>query len=125
MHNPYEDEARERWGNTDAFKQSAARTARYTDQDWAEVNAEAESVADCYADVFRSGAEPTSPEAMDAAEAHRLHIHDRFYALTREMHVNLGEMYVADARFTEYYDRREPGLAAFVRDAIKANAARV
>lgn len=122
MHDQYQDEARERWGHTDAYTQSSARTARYTEQDWAEVQAEAEALADRYAEVFRSGAEATAPEAIEAAEAHRRHIHERFYDLTPEMHVSLGEMYVADARFTQYYDRREPGLAQFVRDAIKANA---
>ena len=40
------------------------------------------------------------------------------------MHVGLGEMYVADPRFTETYERYGRGLAQFMRDAIKANAAR-
>lgn len=124
MHNPYEEEARERWGDTDAWSQSAQRTSRYTDAEWAEVQAEADEVNRLYAEALRSGAGADSPAAMDAAEAHRRHIHTRFYELTAEMHLNLGEMYVADPRFTEYYERIEPGLAAFVRDAIRANAGR-
>lgn len=125
MHDPYEDEARERWGDTPAYQQSAARTARYTEQDWADVKAEGEAAAQRYAEVFRAGLPADSTEAMDAAEAHRLHIHERFYDLTPEVHVSLGEMYVADSRFTEYYERLAPGLAVFVRDAILANAERV
>ena len=27
-------------------------------------------------------------------------------------------MYVDDARFTSYYDKEQPGLAAFLRDAV-------
>lgn len=39
------------------------------------------------------------------------------------MHVGLTRMYVDDPRFTDHYDRLEPGLAAYVRDAAAANAA--
>jgi hypothetical protein len=40
------------------------------------------------------------------------------------MHVHLGEMYVADARFTAYYDTHREGLAAWFCEAIRANANR-
>ncbi len=33
-------------------------------------------------------------------------------------------MYVADPRFTDYFEKRGEGLAAFFQDAILANAAR-
>jgi hypothetical protein len=71
---------------------------------------------------LRTGAAPDSRRAAALAEEHRLHIERWFYACTREMHVNLGEMYAADSRFSAYWDGFEPGLAAFVRDAIIANA---
>ena len=38
------------------------------------------------------------------------------------MHRALGDMYVADPRFAANYEKVEPGLAAYVRDAIVANA---
>ena len=38
------------------------------------------------------------------------------------MQVNLGDMYVADPRFTATYDRYQPGLARFLRDAIRIRA---
>jgi MerR family transcriptional regulator, thiopeptide resistance regulator len=61
---------------------------------------------------------------MDTAEAARLHIHRRFYDLSPQMHRHLGDMYVADPRFTAHYDEQAPGLARYVRDAIHANADR-
>ena len=61
---------------------------------------------------------------MDAAEQHRLHIHDRFYDLDHAFHRGLADMYVADPRFTKTYEDLAPGLAAYVRDAIHANADR-
>ena len=38
------------------------------------------------------------------------------------MQLNLGEMYVADPRFAATYDRVRPGLAVFLRDAIRIRA---
>ncbi len=40
------------------------------------------------------------------------------------IHVGLGEMYAADPRFAAHYDKRKPGLAQFLCEAIRANAAR-
>ena len=57
-------------------------------------------------------------------EEHRQMISHRFYPCSLEMHVGLGEMYVADDRFAENYDKLRPGLAQYVLSAIKANAAR-
>jgi DNA-binding transcriptional MerR regulator len=120
----YQQEAQERWGDTDAWKQSASRTSRYSMADWAEVKAEMEALNAAFVAALRSGQSATSQTAMDAAEAHRRHIHDRFYDLSHDMHRGLADMYVADPRFTKTYEDLAPGLAAYVRDAIHANADR-
>lgn len=120
----YEAEAQERWGDTDAWKQSAARTASYTKADWEAVKAEADAVNDAFVAALQSGAPASSEAAMDAAEAHRRHIHDRFYDVSPDFHRGLADMYVADPRFTKTYDDLAPGLAQYVRDAIHANADR-
>lgn len=55
----YADEARQRWGSTDAYKQSAKRTASYSKEDWARVNAEAEQIYDGFA--AQMGNDPACP----------------------------------------------------------------
>ncbi|MHA3837147.1 MerR family transcriptional regulator [Terrabacter sp. AAH1] len=120
----YQQEAQERWGESDAWKQSAARTKRYTKADWAEVKAEMEAVNSAFVRALQSGEPATGEAAMDAAEQHRRHIHDRFYDLDHTFHRGLADMYVADPRFTKTYEDIAPGLAAYVRDAIHANADR-
>lgn len=120
----YRAEAEERWGDTDAWKQSAARTKRYTQADWAEVKAEADAVNAAFVAALTSGAAHDSDEAMAAAEAHRAQIEHWFYDLDHTFHRNLADMYVADPRFTKTYEDIAPGLAQFVRDAIHANADR-
>jgi hypothetical protein len=120
----HEDEARERWGDTDAYRESARRTRRYTKQDWLKIKAEGGANVEAFAAALDAGKPPSDPSVMALAEQHRLHIDRWFYPCPRAMHRGLGEMYVADPRFAEVYERVRPGLAAYLRDAIAANAAR-
>ncbi|MCB0951015.1 MAG: TipAS antibiotic-recognition domain-containing protein, partial [Mycobacterium sp.] len=67
-----------------------------------------------------------SEEAMNAAEQHRLHVNRWFYDCPPAFHRNLGDMYVSDPRYVATYDESFglPGLAAYCRAAIHANADR-
>ncbi|MDR2279916.1 MAG: MerR family transcriptional regulator [Gordonia sp. (in: high G+C Gram-positive bacteria)] len=118
----YQAEAEERWGQTDAWAQSAARTSTYTKADWAEVKAEQDAVNAEFVDAMKSGEPADGERARAAAERARLQINDRFYDCDHEFHRCLGEMYVADERFAATYNALEPGLAQYVRDAIVANS---
>lgn len=122
---PFEhaDEARERWGQTDAFRQSSERTSSYGRQDWAAAQAEAEQVVDAFVSCLAAGEPADGPEARAVAEAHRAQITRWYYDCGYDLHVGLAQMYVADPRFTGYYDKRAAGLAQYVHDAILANAA--
>jgi DNA-binding transcriptional MerR regulator len=120
----YEGEVQERWGESEAYRESMRRTKRYTKDDWARFKAENERWGEAIVRLMQSGAKPESREAMDLAEEHRLSIDRWFYPCDYEMHVGLGEMYLADPRFTATYEKMAPGLTAFVTAAIKANAAR-
>jgi DNA-binding transcriptional MerR regulator len=120
----YEDEVGERWGDTDAYKESARRTRRYTKKDWKRIQDEGTANLAAMAALFDQGVEPSDSRAMDVAEEARLAIDRNFYACSREMHVGLGEMYVADPRFAAYYDSQREGLARWFYAAIRANASR-
>jgi MerR family transcriptional regulator, thiopeptide resistance regulator len=120
----YAEEAEQRWGETEAWKQSQSRTSKYTKADWAEVKAEMDATNAAFVLAMADGEPATSKRAMDAAEQHRLHIHRRFYDLTHEFHRGLGDMYLADPRFTKTYEDIRPGMAQYIRDAIHANADR-
>lgn len=120
----YAEEAEERWGETDAYKQSQRRTSRYGKQDWLRVKVEAADIERRLTEAMTAGAVPDSAAVMDLAEEHRAHIARWFYDCDHAMHRGLGEMYVADARFAKHYDDVAPGLAQFVSAAVVANAAR-
>jgi DNA-binding transcriptional MerR regulator len=120
----YEDEVGQRWGNTDAYRQSQRRAASYTKEDWKRLSEEFDALHRRLADLMAAGIPADSEEAMDAAEQHRQFITGSYYDCSHEMHTSLGEMYVADPRFTATYEKIRAGLAGYLRDAIVANAAR-
>jgi hypothetical protein len=115
-------EARERWGDTEAWKESERRTKSYTASQWAEIKAEAERIEAAWASLLESGASPHDPGALAVAERARVHIDRWFYPCSARMHVALAEMYEADPRFKAHYESRREGLAAFVAASIRANA---
>jgi MerR family transcriptional regulator, thiopeptide resistance regulator len=120
----HEDEARERWGATDAYRESARRTRGYTKDDWRRYKSESDAIVEDLAALMDEDVPPEDARAMDAAERHRLQIDRWFYPCSREMHVELGRMYVDDPRFAANYDKVRTGLAQYLCDAIAANAAR-
>ena len=123
-HEQYEEEARERWGDSNAYKESMRRTRRYSKDDWTRIKAEGEEVMARLAALLEEGALSVSRAARELAEEHRHHIDRWFYPCSHAMHAGLADMYVADPRFTDYFEKRGEGLASFFREAILANAAR-
>lgn len=120
----YEEEAKERWGDTDAYKESTRRTKSYGPEDWKALKAENDEIMSELAKLVAAGGKPTDVAAMDLAERHRLHIDRWFYPCAYAMQRGLGQMYVADERFTKNIDKFGEGVAAFLSAAIEANADR-
>ena len=120
----YEAEAKERWGETDAYKESARRTSQYTKADWERYKAEVQAIMSEAASLLRAGAAADADAAMAVAERHRLSIDRWFYPCAPKMHAALADMYEADARFAENIDAHAPGLTVWLSAAIRANARR-
>lgn len=119
----YAAEAEERWGGTEAWRQSQQRTAQMTKQDWIEFKAENDALLAALAAAKRDGVEPGSAAADELAARHRASI-ERFYDCTDDMHRGLGDLYVEDERYGSFYNDAEPGLAQWVRDIIVASIER-
>src|SRR6476659_5886724 len=117
----YAAEAGQRWGETDSWKQSLQRVSQFSRQDWIAIKAEGEALLEALAQAKRGGVKPGSAEANELAARHRSSI-ERSYDCDDEIHRNLVEMYLADERFTRYYDV-EPGLAQCVHDIVVASYA--
>ncbi len=112
----YQDEVKQRWGNTDAYKQSMARVGKMTKAQMDKFKEDGKKFTQKLADAMDKDIQ--SKEVQDLIVEHYKGI-QFFYDCPLDMYRNLGKMYVDDARFTAYYDTFRPGLAVFVRDAIE------
>lgn len=63
----------------------------------------------------------TSETAQKAIECHRKWLTQYWPTYSKEAHRGLADMYIADERFTAYYDKHQKGMTQFLHDAIYAN----
>jgi len=115
----FENEVHERWGNTDAYRQSTSRTSKYSKEDFEAAEVDQEAATELFVYAFGNSLPIDSPKTQEAVRAHRDAITKWFYDCSVEMQKNLALMYIEDPRFKEYYDGRVRGLAQYVHDAIK------
>ncbi len=115
----YEDEAKQQWGGTDAYKESQTKTAGYSKDKWNDILAGMNGVFAEFAECKKCG------ESSDIDTAQRLvkklqdYITANFYHCTNEILAGLGQMYVCDERFKNNIDSHGEGTAEFVSEAIK------
>jgi hypothetical protein len=117
VHN-YEEEVKERWGDTDAYRQSQSKTSKYSKDDFEAAKVDQEAATELFVYAFGNSLPIDSHKAQEAVKAHREAITKWFYDCSVEMQKNLALMYIEDPRFKEYYDGRVRGLAQYVHDAI-------
>jgi DNA-binding transcriptional MerR regulator len=113
-------EAEERWGGTNAYRESVTRTAAYTKGDWTTIRREADAINAGFLELMARGEHADGEVAAALVDRHRAHISKWFYDCTPEIHRGLGEMYLADPRFRENIDKAGERLAAFQSAAIAA-----
>ena len=118
----YAKEAKAKWGDTAAYKESAEKTADYSEDKWNKVNSTMDKIIAEFADCKRKGIASESNEAQTLAKKWQDFITENYYTCTKEILAGLGEMYVADERFRTNIDRHGDGTAQFMSDAIKAYA---
>lgn len=111
----YQDEVKQRWGNTEAYKQSMARVSKMTKKEMEKLKEDGKKHMQALADSMDKGITHPDVQALIAKSHEGVNF---FYNCSLEMFRNLGNMYVEDPRFTATYDKYRPGLAVFVRDAI-------
>ncbi len=116
----FESEVHQRWGDTDAYRQSKAKTSKYSKDDFEAAKVDQEAATELFVYAFGNSLPIDSPKAQEAVKAHRDAITKWFYDCSVEMQKNLALMYIEDPRFKEYYDGRVRGLAQYVHDAIQA-----
>ena len=115
----YEIEARERWGDTDAYREHKDKTKNYTKEKWAEANDGMMTIFAEFATCKDSGASSDSLEAQALVAKLQAHITENYYTCTDEILAGLGKMYVADERFEKNIDKNGEGTAEFAAEGIR------
>ena len=118
MSNKFEIEARERYGNTAAYREHEQKTRNYTKEKWAEANDGLMAIFAKFAEYKDSGLSADSAEAQALVVKLQAHITANYYTCTDEILAGLGKMYIADERFKENIDKYGEGTAMFTSIAI-------
>lgn len=112
----YGTEIREKYGEN-IVNASYQKFGSMTEEQYAGFEKLGEELMNSLEAAFQTG-NSAGEEAMRVAELHKEWLMYTWRSYSREAHAGLARMYVEDERFTAYYDKRQPGLALFLRDAI-------
>ena len=121
MSNNYENEARTRYGNTNAYREHEQKTKNYTKEKWAEANDGLMAIFAEFAACKDSGMSADSHDAQSLVAKLQAHITANYYICTDEILAGLGKMYIADERFKKNIDKYGDGTAEFVAAAIEVH----
>ncbi len=117
--NQYQEEAKQKWGNTEAYQASEDKTANYTQAQWTEIQGKMDDIMMTFAKYSKEGLTPESLPVQELVSKWQQFLTQYYYDCTNEILGALGRMDDADPRFRENIDRYGPGTASFLSKAIR------
>ncbi len=112
----YAEEAKARWGNTDAYRESTKRATQWTEADKKRMEAESGEIFSGFAALV--GTDPADARVQALVARWKAFISQSYYNCTNEILAGLGQMYIADERFMKNIDKFGAGTAKLMSDAI-------
>ena len=116
----YKAEVKEKWGNTDAYKEHIEKTKDYKKDKWNSLAIDMDNIMAEFAISMKNGNKPDSFQALELVKMLQNHITQNYYLCTNDILLGLGQMYVADERFKSNIDKHAFGTAEFIKEAINA-----
>ena len=114
----HQAEAKEKWGQTAAYKEYETRTNGYSKDKWNDLADGMDHIMAEFAVCTRNGEAPDSAPVQDLVNTLQNYITENYYLCTKEILAGLGQMYVADERFKSNIDKHANGTAVFISKAI-------
>ena len=113
----YGREAREKYGaqEVDAVQDTVRGLTREQYQTWKTLGEEIQRRLE---EAVQAQSSPEGPEGREITQLHRRWLTVTGTNYDAAKHKGVAELYIADERFTAYYDREVPGCAQFLRDAV-------
>ena len=115
----YKSEAKEKWGQTPAYKEHEEKTKQYSKEKWNILAGEMNDIFAEFAACMKDGEKPDSAKAQNLVKMLQDHITQNYYLCTDEILAGLGQMYTQDERFKNNIDKNADGTAVFVCGAIE------
>ena len=115
----YKAEVKEKWGNTEAYKQHQLKTKDYSKDKWNGLAGDMDEILSAFAACMKQGKTVESEAAQSLVKKLQEHISANFYHCTDAILAGLGQMYVADERFKNNIDKHAAGTAEFICKAIE------
>ncbi|WP_082233140.1 MerR family transcriptional regulator [Halobacillus massiliensis] len=112
----YGKEIREKYGDREV-EASNAKLMGMSEEEYQAMTVLEDQVLTLLKEAFETG-DPASRKAQMLAAKHKEWLLYTWSSYSKDAHAGLAEMYVADERFTAYYDKHVKGGAEFLRDAV-------
>ncbi len=113
----YEEEARQRWGNSPQYAESRKKWASYTREQKQAIKEEGGQYAIRMV-TTDPNVKPDDPDVQKAIGEYLAYFNKYFYTCDAEFLRKLSDMWVADERFSINYERIREGGVKFLRDAV-------
>ena len=113
----YADEAKEKWGNTNAYQESMEKQKGYSKEQWIRMMERQNEIFGKLS-AHRNEA-PESREVQGIVKEWQDYITEYYYNCTNKILGRLGVMYTADERFKNNIDKAGEGTAELLSEAIK------
>ena len=115
----YAQEAKEKWGNTNSYKEYTEKTASYTKSKWDMITSDMKDIILEFANCMQNGVNPSDSSVQAIVKKWQEFITENYYLCNNEILYGLGEMYTKDERFRINIDNYGNGTAEFMSEAIK------
>lgn len=109
----YQEEARERWGDTPEYQQAQEKLNSLGDEDFQEIKDDHDRFVAELVTARDAGVAPESDKAQALVEQHRATI-NQWYDVTTSRQLILARMYVSDERFADAYQGAQEYLLSLV-----------
>ena len=115
----YENEVKEKWGNTEAYKEYSQKSKNYSKENFNALTDGINNIMKEFSVSMNNGASFDSTDAQNLVKKLQGYITENFYTCTNEILYGLGQMYVADERFKDNINKHSQGTAEFISKAIE------
>ncbi len=113
----YGKEARQKYGEASVMAANE-KLSNLTQEQYALWRSLEQQILDSLEEAVKAGVDAQSQQAKEIAQLHKRWLMLAVPGYCAAMHRGIAAMYVADARFTAYYDGKIPGCAQLLYDAV-------